>query len=852
MEKLVLIDGNSLINRAFYAMPVLTTKEGTPTNAVFGFMNMFFKLYQDVKPDYVAVAFDVHAPTFRHELYKEYKGTRKPMPDELRPQIPLLKEILTKMNVFCIEKAGIEADDIIGTIAKNTDLDTYIYTGDKDSFQLVDNSTRVCFTKRGITDLDVYTLDNFYEKTALSPKQIIEYKALRGDTSDNIPGVLGIGEKTALSLLNDYSNLEGVYENLDALKPGVKQKLIEHKQDAFFSRVLATIKTDCDVNYSLNDMRFSLPVSSEVKDLFTKLELKSLLTKKELFSSDSVKAETKALDLPTPTLVSVSSLDELDVLFNKDLTVAYQPNGINFYSNGAEYLARFNQTLLDDGFNISLALEKTALLIKNAKSVLVYDKKELRHALSQISFNENFNADDLSILKYLVDFSGKAETLTSLLENKGLNKNLPAFAVYKIFSELKSALLDDKIKRLYFDLELPLSDLLFDMEMAGFKVDALALSELGISFNKKIDLLKKQICAFAQDDTLNINSAKQLGVVLFEKLKIGKGKKTKTGYNTSAEVLSSLEDNHPIIPLILEYRKLQKILSTYIDGFKPLIDVNTGLVHTCFNQTTTSTGRLSSKEPNLQNIPVRNDEGKELRKFFVPRDKNRVLISADYSQIELRLLASFALCKPLIDAFNNGEDIHRITASKVFNVPLERVSEGERRKAKAVNFGIIYGISEYGLAKQIKTSAKEAKEYIYSYFNEYPEIKSYMNSIVDFAKKNGYATTILGRKRYIKELFDPSPMVRQFGERASMNMPLQGSSADIIKLAMLAVDARLKKEKLKSQLILQIHDELIIDALTEEQEKVEKILVEEMENVVSLPVRLTVSIGKGKSWYEAK
>ncbi len=857
MEKLVLIDGNSLINRAFYAMPILSTKNGEYTNAVYGFMNMFFRLYSDVKPDYVAVAFDVHAPTFRHEAYADYKGTRKPMPEQLVPQFPIIKELLSLMGVTYIEQAGIEADDIIGTLAKNSNLETYIFTGDKDAFQLVDDKIKVCFTKRGTTDLQILNDKNFAENVGLTPSQIIDYKALRGDTSDNIPGVKGIGEKTALSLLQEYSDLDGVYANLDKLAKGVKEKLTTYKEDAYFSKMLATIKTDCALSYDLQKMRFSLPLSEKARQRFLSLELKSLLTRKELFSSEQAvdeqpKLEKAEVKIQLEKVIKVDNLSVLEGVDASELSIAYLEQALSVYSRGVEYFIPIQQTLLDEGFSLPQVLTATLKLIKACPRPLLYDKKEFRHLLLEIGFSDDFIADDLSILKYLTDYAGKAETLKQVVESKEKSLETPAFSQYLIFNELLVKLEEQGIKSLYYDVELPLSDVLFDMEIKGFKIDGVALANLGNAFSKKIEGLKNQICALAGEPNLNPNSPKQLGAVLFDKLQIAKGKKSKTGYNTSAEVLSSLEDAHPIVPLILEYRKHQKILATYIEGFKPLIDLKTGLIHTSFNQTTTSTGRLSSKEPNLQNIPVRTDEGSTLRKFFASRGEDRILISADYSQIELRLLASFSNCKPLIEAFNLGVDVHSATASKVFNVPIDKVTPDMRRKAKAVNFGIIYGISEFGLAKNINSTAKEARDYINAYFKEYPEVKAYMNENVAFAKTNGYSITMLKRRRVIPELLSPNYNIRQFGERASMNMPLQGSAADVIKLAMLNVFNRLKKENLRSELILQVHDELIIDAYLDEAEKVEKILIEEMEKVASLPVTLSVSVGKGKTWYEAK
>ena len=854
MEKLVLIDGNSLINRAFYAMPPLSTKKGEITNAVYGFMNMFFKMLDAEKPTAVAVAFDLKAPTFRHNMFLDYKATRKPMPEELRPQIPLLKELLRLMGITVVEKEGWEADDIIGTIAKKTNVKTIIITGDRDSFQLVDDETEVHFTKRGITDVEVLDHLTFKDKTGISPSQVIELKALMGDSSDNIPGVKGVGEKTALSLIQQYGDIDNLYAHVDELKGKLQEKIIDGKESAYLSRTLATIDVDAPIDSDVSKMSFSFPFASNVKQRFIDLEFKTLSRRTDIFEADTFFSQESISDTQTVKLIVASTIDVAkDIEKDGELSLFISDKAVNVYDNKAEYSFPLRQTLLDDGMDLLPILQEIMPIINDCKKVTVFRKKELRHyLLSHGRFSLTTECDDVSILKYLADYSGGAETSSQVFEDYGLENLTPAYALSYLRDKLLLSLKENNMLSLYVDLELPLADVLFDMEVAGFKVDVEALYKTGEKYQALLSDLESQIRLVTGEENLNVNSPKQLGEVLFEKLKVGKGKKTKTGYSTSAEVLESLDTDHPSIPLILRYRQVQKLFSTYIEGFKPLIDKNTGLIHTSFNQTMTATGRLSSKEPNLQNIPVRESEGRELRKLFVARDDEHILLSADYSQIELRLLAAFSECKSLIDAFNNGKDIHASTASKVFNVPLDKVSSEMRSKAKAVNFGIIYGISEYGLAKNIKTSPSQAREYINSYFSEYPEVKKYMQKNVELAKKLGYAQTILNRKRYIRELSSPNGNVRQFGERIAMNMPLQGSAADIIKLAMLGVSRRLKKENLKSKLILQIHDELIIDTVLDEREQVEKLLVEEMENAISLSVSLTVSAGAGKNWFEAK
>lgn len=853
MEKLVLIDGNSLINRAFYAMPLLTTKDGKFTNGVFGFMTMFIKTLAEIKPTHAAVAFDLKAPTFRHKLYGDYKGTRKPMPEELRPQIPLLKEVLSLMNIKIVEKEGFEADDIIGTLAKVNKIPTVIITGDRDSFQLVDKTTEIHFTRRGITDVDVLSLDNFSEKTGLNPEQIIDLKALMGDASDNIPGVEGIGEKTAKTLIADYGTLDGVYNNIDKIGGKLKEKLIAGKDSAYLSYTLATIKTDCDLPLTLDDMKVPKTFSNEVKAKFVALEFKSLYSKTELFESGDNSTEIPAATTTAATVVFAENLDVPSFLSSADkIALVISESSVNLSDGKTEYIYRISENLLGEGFSRAAIVNSLKDILSGNQRFIAFDKKELKHVLAGYGIDFTAPCDDVSIMKYLTDFTGKAETLFEVIEEYGLNKDAPAFSLFSAYETLYKKLIDEQVESLYRDVELPLADVLFSMERAGFKVDFNALNETGEKYSKIAADYERKIKEYSGDDNLNVNSPRQLGEILFDKLKIGKGKKTKTGYSTGAEVLESLENAHPIVPLILEYRKVQKLNSTYVEGFKPLIDRKTGLIHTSFNQTTTATGRLSSKEPNLQNIPVREEEGRELRKFFVPKAADRLLIGADYSQIELRLLAAFSGCKSLIDAFNAEKDIHAATAAKVFGVKPEDVSREMRRAAKAVNFGIIYGISEFGLAKNLKIAPYKAKGYIDAYFKEYPEVKEYMNKNVEDAKRTGYAITMLGRRRYIREIHSTNYALRSFGERAAMNMPLQGSSADIIKLAMLGVSKRLKKENLKSELILQIHDELIIDAYISEKEKVQQILVEEMENAAKLSVPLTVSVGSGKTWFDAK
>ena len=856
MEKLVLIDGNSLINRAFYAMPVLTTRSGIVTNAVYGFMNMFFKMLDDEKPTHVAVAFDLKAPTFRHKMYSEYKGTRKPMPEELRPQIPLLKDLLRLMNVCVMEKEGSEADDIIGTVAKQTDITTVIFTGDKDAFQLVDEQTEVHFTKRGITDVDILTNKNFTEKTGITPLQVIELKALMGDHSDNIPGIAGVGEKTALNLVQTYGNIDNLYNNVDQLKGKLQEKVINGKDMAYLSKTLATIDTNCGVDVSLENKVLTFPFSTELKKKFIELEFKTLFKRDDLFEQNK-EQESETYTIKQATSVNVINVQDVsefnNLILSNDISLCIFDDKISIYDQKNEYVIKIAVNLLDTGLKLSAVLHTLKNVFINCKKLIVFNKKELRHYLKRTANIElNCKVEDVALMKYLIDFTGKEESLTQVIENYALPIDTPACSLYNLYTQLTDKLEKENAQKLYREVELPLADVLYDMEVCGFKVDADALFIAGEKYRSILQQLEKDIRESVNEPELNVNSPKQLGDILFGKLKLAKGKKTRKGFSTTAEILESIEHLHPVVPMILQFRHVQKLLSTYIDGFKPLIDKTTGLVHTSFNQTVTATGRLSSKEPNLQNIPVRDDEGKELRKFFVPRDEQHILVGADYSQIELRLLAAFSECESLITAFANGKDIHSTTAAKVFKVDIDQVTPQMRSSAKAVNFGIIYGMSEYGLAKTLKISNAQAREYINAYFAEYPEIKLYMDKNVSFAKENGYSITLLGRKRNIPELLSSNYMIRQFGERVAMNMPLQGSAADVIKLAMLGVYKRLKKENLKSKLILQVHDELIIDTLISEKEQVEKLLVEEMEGAVNLTVKLTVGLGSGKTWFDAK
>lgn len=845
MEKLILIDGNSLINRAFYATPPLTRKDGVPVNAVYGFTIMLIRLLTTEKPDYLAVAFDLKAPTFRHEMYADYKGTRKPMPEDLRPQIPLLKEILKVMEICIVEREGWEADDVIGTIAKSTDVDTIIVTGDRDALQLVDEHTEVHFTKRGITEIEQYDVRNFTEKTGLTPGQIVDLKALMGDSSDNIPGVPGIGEKTAKSLLAEFGTTENLYRNLESVAPRWREKLREGEASSRLSRALATIDVHAEIDSDLRAMRVRFPFSEAVRQKMMEMEFRTLVKREGIFEETEPKqAEIRAEAVTDLTrALEIVKAERIAVYYGEELSV---------YTGGdAEYTVRIRRNFFDAGISAEDLPALFSAIFSEGKKLVVFDKKKWMHLLEEYGVSFDAYADDVLLMKYLADFSGKEERAEDVAEEYGYPTAAMGYALEKIAEALRVKIAEEGMNRLYSEVELPLVEVLFSMEKAGFYADVSALDALSEKYGAMLKELEAEIYRLA-GVKFNVNSPKQLGEILFERLGLKSGKKNKKGFSTSAEILEELADENPIVPLILRYRQIQKLYSTYIEGFRPLIDKRTGLIHTSFHQTVTTTGRLSSKEPNLQNIPVRDEEGREIRRFFRARDDAHVLVGADYSQIELRLLAHFSGCKPLIEAFRRGEDIHALTASQVFGVDLPLVTKEMRRRAKAVNFGIIYGISDFGLARQLKIPVSEAREYIERYFTNYPEIKIYMEQNVKTAREKGYVSTFLGRKRYIREINAANYNVRSFGERAAMNMPLQGSSADIIKLAMLGVYRAFRRENLRSELILQVHDELIVDALREEADRVEAILKTEMEGAVSLSVPLTVEAERGATWYDAK
>ena len=864
MEKFVLIDGNSLLNRAFYATPLFTTKNGLPTNAVFGFVKLMLKIISDKKPSYFAVAFDLHAPTFRHKLYSDYKAGRKPMPEELAVQMPIIKEVLNIMQIKILQKEGFEADDLLGTVSKKFDVQTYIYTGDRDSYQLVDKTTSVCFTRKGVSDILELNASNFKDETGLTPSQIIDLKALMGDKSDNIPGVAGVGEKSAMTLLERFYDLDGVYAHLDEITGALHTKLETNKETAYFSKKLATIDTQVPFfDLQLADCLLKTPFPYALKQKFAELEFKSLQALENIFEKeDENQSQTEKEDEVAFSFTEVYP-ENIDAVLQK--LNAYQKEFIacdmsetelrlalfnEDNNNATEYIFPIKLSLLDAGFFENELIDVYKCVYSGQNRVIGYNVKDVMHRLEQrgVVFSAPF--DDVAILKCIADGLGNSDGLAYCLNQNGLSDKNKAVGLLKLYQIYNNALTEDE-KNLYERVELPLVSVLFDMEKTGVCVNYGALMEFSSKFNAEIEELTKSIYQLA-GEMFNINSTQQLGKILFEKLRIGSGvKKNKDSksYKTTAEELEKYADKSEIVRKILRYRTVQKINSTYIEGFKPLI--KNGRVHTTYNQNNTSTGRLSSANPNLQNIPIRTDEGRNLRKLFTASEGN-VLLDADYSQIELRLLAHFSQSKELIRAYCEDLDIHSLTASQAFNVPIEEVTSLMRRSAKAVNFGIIYGISAFGLSNDLGISAKKAQEYIDKYFETYSGVKEYMQQNVENAKKDGFIKTLLGRRRVINELRSSNYNVRQFGERAAMNMPLQGSSADIIKIAMINVYNKLKDGGFKAKLLLQVHDELVIDCPKDEVPAVSNILKTAMEEAVKLRVPLTVEVGVGNNWFECK
>lgn len=904
-KTLIIIDGNSLINRAYYAMQKpMITREGIYTHGIYGFINMLTKLIKDHEPGYMAVTFDVKAPTFRHKEYDGYKATRKGMPPELSMQMPLLKEVLDAMNIRRLELEGFEGDDLIGTLAvrgEEAGLEPLIVTGDRDALQLSTKKTKVLITRRGISEFELYDEAKMQEVYGLTPDQFIDLKGLMGDTSDNIPGIPGVGEKTALKLLADYGSVENLIEHASEIKQEKLRAKVEENADlALLSKKLATINKNVPIDVKIEDLQCREPDYDKLIDIYVKLEFNSFIKRLPVsWNSKSPAADAEAKATKTEFAIAGGS-EELEKILtgkaakadNKTSESPAAPIYIKVFSDGNH---KAKPAIFGAAFGINgkvyyipesdmVALEKAAKLISERDIPLVgCNLKEDYYALlSNFEFEKKgavFNtAFDAAVAEYVLnpaasDYDMKAlsvkyiheefKSLEELGENAGQldmfadsGDNYKEFAVLcfsalsAVIASQKAALNTEELADVAEKLEFPLVEVMASMEKEGFTLKDDVLREIGESITDRIEELKKLIYEAAGEE-FNISSPKQLGHILFEKMELPAGKKTKSGYSTNAEVLEKLRPDFPIIENILEYRTLTKLKGTYIDGLIPLKAAD-GKIHAHFQQTVTATGRISCTEPNLQNIPVRQELGRKIRKAFVPSGAGNILVNADYSQIELRILAHLSGEKHLIDAFNNGEDIHRQTAARVFNVPLEEVTPLLRSSAKAVNFGVIYGMSGFGLAEELSITRRDAEKYIKDYFEKYPDVKKYMDEQKENAKATGYAKTMLGRRRAIPELSASNFMVRQLGERLAMNTPIQGTAADIIKLAMISTYGALRKAGMKTKLILQVHDELVLDVPQDELEKAKKLLTDCMENVMQLSVALTCDANEGSDWYSLK
>lgn len=890
-KKLVLIDGHSILNRAFYGVPDLSNASGLHTNAIYGFLNILFKILEEEKPDYLAVAFDVHAKTFRHEMFEQYKGTRKPMPEELREQVPVMKEVLKAMGIVIMEQAGLEADDILGTLAKKAEkngLEVSLVSGDRDLLQIASTKIKIRIpkTKMGRTEIEDYYEDDVKAAYQVTPLQFIELKALMGDTADNIPGVPKIGEKTATALMVEYGSIENIYAHVEEIsKKSVKETLKENRELADLSKKLATIKVDCDVELDYEASQAEGFYTKEAYALFKKLEFRQLLQRFDVEGSEQENEVVKSFqklaskDECISTLKRAEALDEVGLLLAREseklfaVAISLSEEETYFYALPASGEADGQMTLFAAPSEepeivqaVKTLSEKTKINTFDIKNQYQYIQAEntdsyfdvliaayLLNPLKNDYDMEAVAAEHLGMtIPGVTEVFGKNSKADAYIKNPENVKDFYCFGAYvarKVKSILLGKLSENGMDKLMTEVEMPLSLVLYDMEKEGITVRRDELKEYGNALVSRIEELEKSIHEQA-GLSFNIQSPKQLGEVLFEKMQLPGGKKTKTGYSTAADVLEKLSAEYPIVKDILEYRGLTKLKSTYADGLANYIRED-NRIHTNFNQTITATGRISSTEPNLQNIPMRMELGRRIRKVFVPRE-GCVLIDADYSQIELRVLAHMSGDEQLIEAYRMDEDIHRITASKVFHTPFEEVTDLQRRNAKAVNFGIVYGISSFGLSQDLSITPKEAAKYIEQYFETYPKVKEFLNKLVADAKEHGYVTTMFGRRRPIPELSSSNFMQRSFGERVAMNSPIQGTAADIIKIAMIKVWKALKDEGLKSKLILQVHDELLIEAYQDEKEAVQRILSENMKSAADLAVTLEVDMHSGENWYEAK
>ena len=872
MSKIVLIDGHSILNRAFYGLPDLTNAEGLHTNAVYGFLNIMFKILEEEKPEFLTVAFDVHAPTFRHEMFAEYKGTRKPMAEELREQVPLMKEVLHAMGIKTIEQAGLEADDLLGTLSRRMEgegMEVVIISGDRDLLQLATDHVeiRIPKTKRTGTEIEDYYAADVKERYQVTPKEFIDVKALMGDASDNIPGVPNIGEKTATKIIVEYGSIENAYEHASEIRPPRASKnLVEFWEQAKLSKVLAEINVNADFAYEIEDARLGNMYTEEAYAYFQRLQFKNLLSRFDVKTENALEDQFK----------TVRSKAEAEKVFAKARTA--ETIGAALYKDTKNVLPLFTKEAGIGGIGIAFSeneiycipvegdvdLEWLLNELTNtgiqAKRFAMFDIKSVLGNI-RVSEEDESRCFDVTVAAYLLNplkndytyIDVAQEHLNIMIDLKAGDEEKACYQAYTAFAA--SGVLEEKLREtgmldLFMDIEMPLVFTLFHMEQNGVKVEAEALRIYGEQLGGKIVQLEKKIYDLAGEE-FNINSPKQLGIVLFEHLSLPNGKKTKTGYSTAADVLEKLAPDYPIVSSILEYRQLTKLKSTYADGLAAYIRPEDQRIHGKFNQTITATGRISSTEPNLQNIPARMELGRLIRKVFIP-EEGYEFVDADYSQIELRILAHCSGDNELIQAYREAKDIHRITASQVFHTPFDEVTDLQRRNAKAVNFGIVYGISSFGLSQDLSITRKEAAEYIERYFETYPGIKKFLDDTVADAKERGYVVTLFGRRRPVPELSSSNFMQRQFGERVAMNSPIQGTAADIMKIAMIAVDRELRKRKMKSRLVLQVHDELLVEAWKEELDEVQKILKNCMEQAASLDVPLEVDMHTGKNWYEAK
>ncbi len=869
-EKIVLIDGHSILNRAFYGVPDLTNAEGLHTNAIFGFLNILFKILDEEKPQYLTVTFDVHAPTFRHEMYAEYKGTRKPMAEELRQQVPVIKEVLQAMDIAIIEKAGLEADDLLGTISRLCEekgMDVAIISGDRDTLQLATEHVKIRIpkTKQGRTEVEDYLAADVKEKLGVTPTEFIDVKALMGDSSDNIPGVPGVGEKTATKIIQEYGSIENAHDHAAEIKPPRASKnLQEFWEQAKLSKVLATIDIHADVDFDLEKSRHGNMYTKEAHDYFQRLQFKNLLSRFDVEATANAVEEhfTEVMDKKEieKVFAGAGKAAVVGVAICKEagnvLPLFAHPSGYGRICIAYEK-DKIYSIPCDMDMDMDALFEQIRKLANEASRFVMFDLKTYLPVLGEVEKGHCFDATVaaylLNPLKNDYTFEDVAREYLGLVIDEKADEHMrgcyEAYTAFAAAGILEKKLEESGMGRLFTEIEMPLLFVLHDMEKEGVMVEGEALKIYGEQLGGRIGELEKEIYELA-GETFNINSPKQLGVVLFEHMGLKNGKKTKSGYSTAADVLEKLAPDYPVVEKILEYRQLAKLKSTYADGLANFIGRD-GRIHGKFHQTITATGRISSTEPNLQNIPVRMELGRLIRKVFVAKE-GCVFVDADYSQIELRILAHCSGDEQLISAYKNAQDIHRMTASQVFDTPFDEVTDLQRRNAKAVNFGIVYGISSFGLSQDLSITRKEAAQYIENYFQTYPGIKEFLENSVAQAKEKGYVSTLYGRRRPVPELKSSNFMQRSFGERVAMNAPIQGTAADVIKIAMIGVDEELARRNLRSKLILQVHDELLIEAYEEELEEVKSILKEQMEKAADLKVPLIVDMHVGNTWYEAK